>query len=69
VLIALDGTQYHRSSKVRCKCCSTVTKGKNTEYFHSMVQASIVAPGHNRAVPLQPAFIAPQDGSEKQDCE
>jgi hypothetical protein len=34
-----------------------------------MVQASIVAPGHNRAVPLQPAFIAPQDGSEKQDCE
>jgi hypothetical protein len=34
-----------------------------------MVQASIVAPGHNRAVPLQPAFIAPQDGSEKQYCE
>src|SRR5579883_3310388 len=26
-------------------------------------------PGHDRAVPLQPEFIAPQDGSEKQDCE
>jgi hypothetical protein len=69
VLIALDGTEYHRSSKVRCPCCSTVTKGKKTEYFHAMVQASIVAPGHNRAVPLPPEFITPQDGSEKQDCE
>jgi hypothetical protein len=69
VLIALDGTQYHRSAKVHCPRCSTVTKGKNTEYFHSMVQAALVAPAHNRAVPLQPAFIEPQDGSEKQDCE
>jgi hypothetical protein len=68
-LIALDGTEYHRSSKVHCACCSTVTKGKKTEYFHAMVQASIVAPGHNRAVPLPPEFITPQDGSEKQDCE
>jgi hypothetical protein len=69
MLIALDGTQYHRSTKVHCPRCSTATKGQKTEYFHSMVQASIVAPGHNRAVPLQPAFIEPQDGSEKQDCE
>jgi hypothetical protein len=68
-LIALDGTEYHRSSKVHCACCSTVGKGKKTEYFHAMVQASIVAPGHNRAVPLPPEFITPQDGSEKQDCE
>jgi hypothetical protein len=69
VLIALDGTEYHRSGKIHCKHCSTVTKGKKTEYFHGMVQASIVAPGHNRAVPLPPAFITPQDGCEKQDCE
>lgn len=69
VLIALDGTEYHRSSKVRCPRCSTVTKGKSSEYFHAMVSAALVAPGHNRAVPLAPAFIAPQDGSEKQDCE
>jgi hypothetical protein len=69
VPIALDGTQYHRSTKVCCKRCSTVTKGNKIEYFHSMVQASLVAPGHNCAVPLAPAFIEPQDGSEKQDCE
>jgi hypothetical protein len=67
--IALDGTEYHRSAKIHCPRCSTVTKAGKTEYFHSMVQAAIVAPGHDRAVPLHPEFIAPQDGSEKQDCE
>jgi hypothetical protein len=69
VLIALDGTQYHHSAKVHCQHCSTLTKAGKTEYFHAMVQAAIVAPGHNRAVPLQPELIAPQDGHEKQDCE
>jgi hypothetical protein len=39
------------------------------EYFHSMLCASVVAPGHNRAVPLEPEFIMPQDGHDKQDCE
>jgi len=31
--------------------------------------AALVAPGHERALPLEPGFIAPQDGAEKQDCE
>jgi hypothetical protein len=31
--------------------------------------AIIVAPGHNRAVPLEPEFIVPQDGHDRQDCE
>lgn len=69
VLIALDGTEYHRSSKVHCPRCSTCTKAGRTEYFHAMVAAALVAPGHNRALPLPPEFIAPQDGVEKQDCE
>jgi hypothetical protein len=69
VLIALDGTEYHRSTKVHCRRCSTCTKADKTEYFHAMVAASLVAPGHNRAVPLPPEFIEPQDGAEKQDCE
>ena len=34
-----------------------------------MLAATIVAPGHNRVVPLEPEFIVPQDGHEKQDCE
>ncbi len=69
ILIALDGTEYHRSTKVHCRRCSSVTRSGKTEYFHAMVEASIVVPGHNYAVPLQPEFIEPQDGNEKQDCE
>ena len=40
-----------------------------TEYFHSMVSAAMVAPGHDRVLPLEPEFITPQDGADKQDCE
>jgi hypothetical protein len=70
VLIALDGTQYHSSNKVRCPQCSTRQHGNGkTEYHHAMLAATLVAPGHNRVVPLIPEFIVPQDGHDKQDCE
>jgi len=69
VLIALDGTQYHRSAKVHCRRCSTVSSGGKIEYFHAMVSAALVAPGHTRVVPLEPEFVEPQDGTEKQDCQ
>ena len=70
VLIALDGTEYHVSNKVHCQQCSTRKRGKDkTEHFHALVSATIVAPEHNRVVPLEPEFIVPQDGHDKQDCE
>ena len=34
-----------------------------------LLAATLVAPGHDKVVPLEPAFIVPQDGAEKQDCE
>ena len=34
-----------------------------------MLGVTLVAPGHNKVIPLEPEFIAPQDGAEKQDCE
>ena len=34
-----------------------------------MVSAAFVAPGHARVLPLEPEFVEPQDGTEKQDCE
>jgi hypothetical protein len=40
-----------------------------TEYYHSMLAATLVAPGHDKVIPLEPEFIVPQDGAEKQDCE
>ena len=70
VLIALDGTEYFRSAKLHCQHCSTRARaGGKTEYFHSLLAATLVAPGHNRVVPLAPEFIVPQDGHDKQDCE
>jgi hypothetical protein len=70
VLIALDGTEYFRSTKLHCRHCSTRNRaGAETEYFHSLLAATLVAPGHTRVVPLAPEFVAPQDGHDKQDCE
>ena len=70
VLIAFDGTEYFRSDAISCSNCSTRgRKGGKVEYFHTLLSATLVAPGHNRVVPLPPEFVAPQDGSEKQDCE
>jgi len=70
VLIALDGTQYFCSGKIHCAHCSTRLRSNGrTEYFHAMLGATLVAPGHSHVVPLAPEFIAPQDGAEKQDCE
>ncbi len=77
VLIALDGTEYHCSRKIHCRHCSTRSRGNGgMEYYHSMLAATLVAPGHDKSlpqakagVPLEPEFIVPQDGAEKQDCE
>jgi hypothetical protein len=70
VLIALDGTEYHCSKTIHCAHCSTRLRGKEgMEYFHSMLGATLVAPGHDKVIPLQPEFVVPQDGKEKQDCE
>jgi hypothetical protein len=69
-VIALDGTQYHSSYNVRRDNCSTRQHGNGkTEYHHGLLAATLVAPGHNRVVPLIPEFIVPQDGHDKQDCE
>jgi hypothetical protein len=68
--IALDGTEYFNSEKIDCPCCQHRTHGNGkTEYYHAMLCATLVAPGHDQAFPLMPEFITPQDGHDKQDCE
>jgi hypothetical protein len=70
VLIALDGSEYFCSRKITCRQCSSRRRSDGgTEYFHSFLGASLVAPGHHQVLPLPPELIAPQDGAEKQDCE
>ena len=68
--IALDGTEYFCSQKLGCPNCLTRKRSNGkTESYHTMLAATIVAPGHSMVVPLMPEFIAPQDGHDKQDCE
>jgi hypothetical protein len=70
LLIALDGTQYHRSESIHCKHC-TVSRHHNGEnsYAHTALTPVVVTLGHNRVVALEPEFVVPQDGHDKQDCE
>ena len=70
VLIALDGTEHHCSRKIHCPHCSRRRRSDGgTEYFHSFLGAILVAPGHQKVLPLPAEFVVSQDGAEKQDCE
>jgi hypothetical protein len=68
-LCALDGTQYFASEKIHCPQCTTRVANGSTYYSHSLVAPLIVAPGESRVIALEPEFVSPQDGCEKQDCE
>jgi hypothetical protein len=69
-LIAWDGTEYFNSYKIKCPQCLTRKRNNGeTECYHTMLSATVVAPGVTRVIPLMPEFIAKQDGAEKQDCE
>ena len=53
--IAVDGTEHFRSRKIRCARCSTRKRSDGgTEYFHSFLGASIVAPGRKQVLPPDP---------------
>jgi hypothetical protein len=69
-LVAVDGTEYFCSQKITCPHCQTRKRSNGkVESYHSMLAATVVAPGHARVVPLSPEFIVKPDGAEKQDCE
>jgi hypothetical protein len=68
--VALDGVRFYSSEAVHCKQCSTQQhKDGRTTYYHHAITPTIVTPGSNRVICLQPQFIEPQDGAKKQDCE
>jgi len=70
LLIAMDGVQYFSSSAIHCpNCNSKVHKNGTTTYSHTVITPVIVASDNSRVIPLEPEFITPQDGHEKQDCE
>jgi hypothetical protein len=70
LLVAMDGTEYFSSKELHCANCSQrARKNGKTNYFHSVLTPVIVQPGNEYVLSLEPEFIVPQDGHEKQDCE
>lgn len=79
MLVALDGIEFHSSRTIHCQQCSVRKTGKDKRcgFFHTMLAAVVVAPGHNRVLPLMPEFVRVQDDPgdkrsvehRKQDCE
>ena len=70
LLVAIDGTEYFSSKAIHCENCSHRELNNNkTNYFHSALTPVIVQPGNETVISLEPEFIVPQDGHEKQDCE
>lgn len=70
LLIGLDGTQYFTSQKLHCPQCSErVLSNGHVQYFHNVLTPVVVQPDNPHVLALEPEFIMPQDGHEKQDCE
>ena len=68
-LISLDGTQYFSSQKVHCDNCRVTVKDGEKHYAHQVLLAVLCAAEQAHVVCLEPEYITPQDGHEKQDCE
>ncbi len=70
LLVALDGTQYFSSNRLHCEQCNTQQHDNgHITYSHTAITPIILAPSHPEVIALEPEFITPQDGHEKQDCE
>jgi hypothetical protein len=69
-LLALDGVEYFRSTKVHCDHCLT-RRHHNGEvsYHHQMLGAALVHPDFHEVIPLCPEPIQRRDGQQKNDCE
>jgi hypothetical protein len=69
LLCGMDGTHYFSSAAIHCANCTVRVREEKTSYHHSVIIPVLVAPDSSHVFCLEPEFIQPQDGSEKQDCE
>jgi hypothetical protein len=71
LLVAVDGVQYHSSTKIKCNCCQARKNSKTgiTTYFHTVITPTLVHPMLKKVIALFQEFITNKDGEEKQDCE
>ena len=70
LLLALDGTGYFYSESIHCPSCMVKhhRDGRIT-YSHNVLLPVLVHPQRSQVIPLEPEFMTPQDGDEKQDSE
>ena len=68
-LLAMDGTQSFSSEKISCQNCTKRERNGRSRYTHSVIPPVLVSPKQSEVISLEPAFVLPQDGDEKQDCE
>lgn len=66
VLCGMDGTRYFSSTTIACPNCSTCDHKGTIHYHHGGIFPVLVAPNNPNVINLEPEFIYPQDGDEKQ---
>ena len=70
LLVALDGTGYFQSQCIHCPSCMVSThRDRRVTYSHSVLLPAVVNPDQPHVLSLQPEFLSPQDGHDRQDCE
>jgi hypothetical protein len=69
LLISFDGTRFFSSEKIHCDQCTVYEYQGGTSYAHTVLAAVVSAPGQPHVLALEPEFVTPQDGHDKQDCE
>jgi len=69
LLCSMDGTRYFSSETIHCANCTVYEHKDRTTYAHMVMAAVLSAPGQPHVLALEPEFIVPQDGHDKQDCE
>ena len=68
-LVSLDGTEYFHSTAIHCPAGTVSHGGETPHYAHTVLLPVLVTPDQREVLALEPEFITPQDGAEKQDCE
>ena len=69
-VVALDGTKYFSSTTLLCAAClHKEHRNGSMTYFHQRVGAAILQPDCREGIPLMPAPIVKQEGTQKNDGE
>jgi hypothetical protein len=68
--LALDGTGYCSSKTIHCpSCLEKHHRDGSTPSSHQLLGAALMHPDRREVIPLRPAPIVKQDGTEKNECE